>query len=82
MAKKSDIVDVRTCSMCIHSTDYHERNNLGEPFLCKCQFFKWDRFLYKTTDVCFRFESRPEYVRMLTEKKLINNNPWQRKRPR
>jgi len=69
--KEDKPVDIRNCSMCIHATDYHELNHKGEPFLCKCRFFKWSRFLYSANDVCMRFESKPEYVKQLKELKLI-----------
>lgn len=44
------------CRECKHSYDYHELNYKGEPFLCKCPFEKYSKFL--DSDYCKRFEKR------------------------
>lgn len=48
--KKSDKdEELILCRDCVHSYDYHELDYKHEPFLCKCPFFKWSRFLKKDT---------------------------------
>lgn len=42
------------CVDCKHSYDPHEIGANGKPFLCRCQFFKYSRFLYR--DYCNNFE--------------------------
>lgn len=57
MAKKNRNEEIDgTCIDCVHSFDYHELNYKKEPFLCKCPFFTWDRFLNK--DNCNNFKKR------------------------
>lgn len=50
--KKKPIIQEREyhCRDCEHSFDYHEKNYMGEPFMCRCPFHKWSRFLDK--DFC------------------------------
>lgn len=32
------------CRDCGHSYDWHEKNYKGEPFLCRCPFYKGGKF--------------------------------------
>lgn len=41
------------CEDCAHAFDPHELDWKREPFLCKCPFFQWSRFLHK--DTCDKF---------------------------
>lgn len=41
--------EVILCRDCKHSYDPHELDYKKEPFLCKCPFFKWSRFLNHDT---------------------------------
>lgn len=56
MAKKKQPETQLHCRECKHSFDYHELNYKGEPFLCKCPFHKWSKFLDR--DWCKNFEKR------------------------
>lgn len=48
--KKNDVKkDIILCRDCINAYDYHELDYNHEPFLCRCPFFKWDRFLNRDT---------------------------------
>lgn len=42
------------CRDCKHAFDFHELNWKGEPFLCKCPFHKYSKFLDK--DYCTNFK--------------------------
>ena len=42
------------CRDCKHSYDWHEKNQAGEFFMCRCPFQKWSRFLNR--DICDKFE--------------------------
>lgn len=44
------------CRECKHSYDYHELDYKGEPFLCKCPFFQYSKFLNR--DCCSKFEKK------------------------
>ncbi len=46
------------CRDCKHSYDYHENNWKGEPFLCRCPFCKFSKFLDK--DYCNNFELKQQ----------------------
>lgn len=35
------------CYQCANAYDPHEIGYDGKPFLCKCPFHKWSRFLYR-----------------------------------
>jgi hypothetical protein len=42
------------CRDCKHAFDFHELDYKGEPFLCKCPFHKFSKFLNK--DYCTNFK--------------------------
>lgn len=44
------------CRDCKHSYDYHEKGADGKPFLCRCPYFHYSKFLYM--DNCQNFEKR------------------------
>lgn len=71
MAKKEEKKDIRQCVMCVEAKDFHELNHKGEPFMCKCRFHKWSRFLYSTNDVCDHFHHLPQYTDQLREAGLL-----------
>lgn len=47
------------CRDCAHSTMYHELDEMGEPFLCKCPFWEWSQFLDKNR-ICNNFKPRKQ----------------------
>lgn len=44
------------CRECKYSFDYHELDYKGEPFMCKCQFEKYSKFL--NHDCCDKFQMK------------------------
>lgn len=54
--KKKDKKEVIHCCDCENSYDYHELNYKGEPFLCRCPFFEWSRFLH--IDTCIHVKPK------------------------
>ena len=49
------------CRHCGHSYDWHERDWKGEPFLCRCPYYKGGRFSRFLTDPqCEHFLIREE----------------------
>lgn len=50
--EKEDIL----CMDCVHSYSPHELDYKHEPFLCKCPFYKWSRFLNR--DTCEKAERK------------------------
>lgn len=79
-SRKEKVEDIRTCEMCLESHDYHEMGADKRPFLCKCKYHRWSRFLRSTSDVCIHFNPKPEYIPMLREKKLYAPDYTNRKR--
>ena len=47
---------VHHCRDCQHSYDWHELNYRGEPFMCRCPYHQWSRFLKH--DYCDKFKKR------------------------
>lgn len=48
-----------TCRECRNSYDWHDKNWLGEPFLCRCKFYKEGKFsLFLSDPQCNNFELR------------------------
>lgn len=57
MAKKLKRAELKYhCRECKHSHSYHELNWKGEPFLCKCPFHKYSKFL--DSDWCEHFQKK------------------------
>lgn len=52
--EETDITQNYHCRDCKHAFDFHELNWKGEPFLCKCPFHKYSKFLDK--DYCTNFK--------------------------
>lgn len=44
------------CEDCIHEYDRHEMGYDGKPFLCRCPFHKYSRFL--KSDYCSNFKKK------------------------
>lgn len=55
-AKKVIQQPVYHCRDCRRSYDWHELNYRGEPFMCRCPYHKWSRFL--NHDYCDKFVKR------------------------
>lgn len=53
MAKKVKEAIQYRCKDCQNAFDFHEKNQQGEFFLCRCKFFKFSRFLNR--DWCGKF---------------------------
>lgn len=58
MARKAVVknVNIYHCIDCAHSFDYHEKGADGKPFLCRCQFHQFSKFL--KTDYCNHFKKK------------------------
>ena len=69
--EKAERNDIRRCYMCRYAEDWHCNDNFGNPFMCRCRFFRWSRFLYSRGDVCKEFSPFPQYVPELKLRKLI-----------
>ena len=55
MAKKKE-KPTKYCRDCRHATDYHCNNYQGVPFLCKCKYHQWSKFL--NYSYCEHFEDK------------------------
>lgn len=47
--RQREKTEVILCRDCAHAYDPHELDYKHEPFLCKCPFFQWSRFLNHDT---------------------------------
>lgn len=49
------------CEDCRNAHSFHEIGADGRPFLCKCPYFKFSKFLHR--DYCDNFQRRPIWQR-------------------
>lgn len=56
MAKKKANDEKRTCKMCVHHFDEHERGANGNFIVARCPFKKWCVLLNYPPDVCGKFK--------------------------